>query len=340
MWLILASIVASCSSPSRHYVSSLKDFGYPNSISEPPEIHEALEQLQATKREIEYLSSQLAIAQRRHDQLERISNANRASRTSISTLPEELLLQVFEASVEHDPYLTTRLLFVCRRWHNVAIKAPHLWASISFKFGNEWDMKCAAGKAKAMYMAHIARSGSNPLHIHIDIAGLKSSRDRLHDFISTYILSLEPGMDAERVMNARIDWPTSWTPPDDSPRNIIHICELFEWLKESDDVQRNRWETLSLALPGGKEEQDQFWPLFCYTAPNLTSFTASNLFDHMLYCHASPRFPCLEALSISGCVPSLYNLSRRFNHMLITRIEIIFKWDSDYPYRGLARISL
>lgn len=196
--------------------------------------------------------------------MERIINANRASRTSISTLPEELLLQVFEASVEHDPYLTTRLLFVCRRWHNVAIKAPHLWASISFKFGNEWDMKCVAGKAKAMYMAHISRSGSNPLHIHIDIAGLKSSRDRLHDFISTYILSLEPGMDAERVMNARVDWPTSWTPPDDSPRNIIHICELFEWLKESDDVQQNRWETLSLALPQGKEEQPILAPILLY----------------------------------------------------------------------------
>ncbi|KIM20783.1 hypothetical protein M408DRAFT_30083 [Serendipita vermifera MAFF 305830] len=107
--------------------------GYKNLGSKPPEIHEALEQLQATKREIEHLSSQLVGAQRKYDRLERVINEYRASRAPIHTFPEELLLQVFDASFEHDSYLAASLLFVCRRWHSIFIGASRLWAHILLK---------------------------------------------------------------------------------------------------------------------------------------------------------------------------------------------------------------
>ncbi|KIM20792.1 hypothetical protein M408DRAFT_30090, partial [Serendipita vermifera MAFF 305830] len=305
------------------------------SISDPPEICHALEQLEATKREIEQLSSRLTVLQKKHDKLQQTINAYRASCAPIHAFPDELLLQILEEYTEHDPYLAASSLLVCRRWHNIALHAPQLWNYIEFTFSNEWDMKRAAALSKTMYMACLARSGSRQLHIRIDIAGLNTSSDRLRDLVLAYILSLEPEMDARQAKDASTRWSSSWLLPKNSLSYISHVYQLFRWLTGSDDAQRHRWETLSLALPAGKEDRNGFWSLFCCTAPNLTSLSVTNFFDSMIRRDASPRFPRLESLAVSGRIAFLRNLSPGIDTTSITRLEIIFTeplaytWASD-----------
>lgn len=87
-------------------------------------------------------------------------------RTSVSSLPNEVLSAVFEAALVSSqsnrswPHIELLVTRVARRWRDVALSTPQLWTYVYIPWG-------AKGRAKAE--VYLSRSGALPLDLFLDI---------------------------------------------------------------------------------------------------------------------------------------------------------------------------
>ncbi|KAG8891811.1 hypothetical protein FRC01_014505, partial [Tulasnella sp. 417] len=86
-------------------------------------------------------------------------------RTSISDIPEEVLIDILEIFLQLDPLNRTsilcRLRLICRWWEQVIRRTPSFWTNISSFDGAKWTK--------------LASNYSRPLLLKVDIAGLSKS---------------------------------------------------------------------------------------------------------------------------------------------------------------------
>ncbi|KAG8907117.1 hypothetical protein FRC01_007816, partial [Tulasnella sp. 417] len=86
-------------------------------------------------------------------------------RTSISDIPEEVLIYILEISLQLDQlnrtYTLCRLRLICRWWEQVIRRTPSLWTNISSFDGAKWTK--------------LASNYSRPLLLTVDIAGLSKN---------------------------------------------------------------------------------------------------------------------------------------------------------------------
>ncbi|KAJ7087020.1 hypothetical protein C8R44DRAFT_32347 [Mycena epipterygia] len=87
--------------------------------------------------------------------------AERNSIAFISTLPNEILVQIFSVYAEESSsgsgLYWTKLILVCRHWHALALGSPVLWSNIRFP----WEL------SEKRLLIQLDRSGAAPLKIEI-----------------------------------------------------------------------------------------------------------------------------------------------------------------------------
>jgi hypothetical protein len=91
----------------------------------------ALALIEACNSTIERLNKTLNQQSRQKHLLERRILTLRGNRSSLNRFPDELMLEIFKEASREDSLALGPILRVCRKWYNLAINSPSLWAVIS-----------------------------------------------------------------------------------------------------------------------------------------------------------------------------------------------------------------
>jgi hypothetical protein len=207
------------------------------------------------RRIIKNFSKQLVLSPKEPKSSSRLNKEIRHSETTapIHKCPEDVLLIVFYSIVGEDPKLATNLLFVCRQWYGIVVRAPRLWNHINVELGRSSCISTYSDTLMQHIMTCLQRSASSPLHIRLNLD----------------------------------DLPTKQTKPFEHPEGAM---EAIAVLVGENGEHMKRWETVEITFPsylssylGDDEGEDDLvvwentdtmnepiWRLFSYPAPNLT----------------------------------------------------------------------
>ncbi|KAJ6615215.1 hypothetical protein B0H10DRAFT_1950063 [Mycena sp. CBHHK59/15] len=124
----------------------------------------------------------------------------RNSISPISGLPNELLIRILTIYVVESDSLSnlkwTKLMYVCRRWHEVCIATQHLWSHIDISWRGDLERM----------IKQLERSGAAPLTIKIAFSSTLRHTGLLLEH-SARIISLDLAGEAQLIHNVIADIP-------------------------------------------------------------------------------------------------------------------------------------
>jgi hypothetical protein len=209
----------------------------------------------------------------------------------ISTLPSELLLDIFALCLSFDPTCSSIFLPVCRFWSDLALGAPHLWQTLHLERPTR-SHKSLLGQAECF----LRLSQDLPFDVELDLL----DEDGLDDVIPL----LQPcfnARDVGRWKRCAVTWLGETTEMEFStPLQNCSILEIFT---------RD-----PLDLSGLEPDPDQ---------PEQTALEAqkSQILDYMPFFR---QFPRPHELSLCASVFSLpIRISHPYTHLSFTRLIIV-----------------
>jgi hypothetical protein len=223
------------------------------------------EQLKATEREYDSLIAELA---QNCSSNYPSTDPNSYINTGITSLPTEVLLDIFELSLLGHPRHITDVLRVCKRWHEIIMDEPHLWTNISITLTLS---KAENRQELAYYDLCIKRSRDKPLSVSIN--GEKIRQRPIYPNGGKIV-----GADPTDAMD---------------PTDTNYSERLWLFIRGDNDANIKRYRQLHLNInPGYEGVVHRFYgPLFLATAPNLTilalphALTEQDLFGFVSRCN-------------------------------------------------------
>lgn len=258
----------------------------PNTIREKIDLLHRQEQLITT------IEAQLIELRSQHERLEeelepyRIHSATQVTavtfahdtRCFIHRLPNELLLLMFELVIhdvslyfEHHRFNLGKVLQICKRWYNLVMHSPSLWARI--QIANVMRFVGVQGQQPPIrYIeACLLRSQGLPLDIELNFTALDANnyiKAELFAYAEALVDEEESDPIFEQIHNQ--EWIF------DSSVFQVKFDQFLHFLFGEDGQHPGRWQTLTISLPQEEDFADLIW---LRMAPTMTNLTSVEIFE-------------------------------------------------------------
>jgi hypothetical protein len=202
--------------------------------------------LAACEERIVHLERQLSIEHELRDSLLNELQQETNAPTHIS-LPNEIIFQIFEAVVAVDSPTMRHILLVSRRWNQMAMSQPSLWARLSFQVPETMAINYLLESTRYAKQA-LLRSGELLLDITIDF--------RAAGDLDTIAFS-EAGFGFQVPKHLLTDWWYSWryhsSPSRSSSCTFVEITRniFFEFMRSLIHQASHRWRTFTFKTTSG-----------------------------------------------------------------------------------------
>ena len=288
----------------------------------PVEVKKKIEALTRARGLVKKFTKKLQAAQKECDWLEKELAGYLDATAPVHACPPEVLSVIFQFYLKENPRMLRLLMLVCRRWYNIVVNDPTLWAKIRIRIDeNDSDYKQLALEESLYTKACLQRSQSCLLDINIDLVFLQHTSTRVVRSMNEHIKKLL-GADSHIADNVE-----DWIEQLDVERfdllainadgNPSYILDVIKTLVGNNGEHMSRWSILGLSLPAfDKQLAFQVWRLFEGETPNLTHLAVDKVgyaYDN-LGSQFSCAFPNLSAIKflIAGPAPNLDFLALSF----------------------------
>jgi F-box-like len=226
------------------------------------------------------IRSKLAVCEERIAQLEQQLLLEREQRDSLlaqlqpqrnpytdTSFPNEIILKIFEAVVAVDSPTMRRILLVSRKWNQMAMNQPSLWARLSFQVPETMAINYLMESTSYTKQA-LLRSGDLLLDISIDF--------RAAGDLDTIALS-EAGFGFQVPKHLLTDWWYSWryhTSPNRKDSCVfVEITRgiFFNFMRSLSHQASHRWRTFTFKSTSGlshrsSDNRSDFSPILFYVS--------------------------------------------------------------------------
>lgn len=249
-------------------------------IDVPEFIQRKVDLLHHQERQIVAIESQLKELKERHAELEaqllpyRIINQLAPSENAaINRCPDEILIFIWWRLFDTDhPFWhckhpsIRRLLLVCKRWFRLLMNTPTLWTRISIL--NTWALfhPCGEESQVPYISACIQRSQAAPFDVRLDLGEFPIRSEYIKKQILKLLFSICDKDEKNRIETHVQQWDTDFS----SDLFETRFEQALKYLTGA-NLDAQRWDRLSLALPQSYEVVNHIWASLGGSFPNLTS---------------------------------------------------------------------
>ncbi|KIM26424.1 hypothetical protein M408DRAFT_330597 [Serendipita vermifera MAFF 305830] len=266
------------------------------------------------------------------------AQSTRGSPSSVHTLPDEILLIIFEYRVWWDHPSILDLLFVCRRWSKLISHSSILWTRIQIKprFPHTECFNWATYVGTCL-----SRSSDLPLHVCIDLSYIWSREGFFSETIAKAVLEyVDQGRHKEvirglnfanlRLPSARYDRFRG--------RVIIAIARAT-----GHGALLRRWKSLYLKLPTrGFTTEEWTWDKLAGTAEGMESLTIVNMAGVNSNTVSFPHLRHLSLLKDDDAHPDIGDISSLDIYepsLLHLEYQVTAHWDNLKPLANFAHLE-
>jgi hypothetical protein len=197
------------------------------------------------------------------------------TRCPIHRLPNELLHLIFEFIVHgigsSHRHSLGRLLRICRRWYNLVMHSPSLWACIDI-FDPMLFFRVRERQAAIQYIeACLLRSQSLLLDIYLEFDELNASdyiKVELYDYAEALVDQDEHNYIFDKIYSEQWEF--------NSPAFQSKLDHFLRCLLGEDGQHVKRWQTLVISLPPDEMVADLVW---LRMAPTMVNLSSIGIFD-------------------------------------------------------------
>jgi hypothetical protein len=186
----------------------------------------ALALLTACNDTINGLYKKLDQQNRQKHLLEQRIRAVRGQRSLLGRIPDELMLDIFKKATLHNSLTLGPILRVCRRWYNLVINSPSLWATISLSLRN---VPTTAGIRRRIQYAESAIRNSKEAPLDFDLS-LPFAFSLVETMVDKLVGTDDPFYDSDDSDDERLEDMYKWV--EEAINNDQEGLPLYEDINE------------------------------------------------------------------------------------------------------------
>lgn len=220
----------------------------------------------------------------------------------IARCPDEVLLLIFEHFLNSDHPLIRILLFVCKRWYDIVMNRPCLWARIKIDDAlTLFPYKYCPSLTQAPYIiACYERSKGLPLDVELFLYEFPSIQEYLREELYRAARGITDDSEHDEIAGKIFekDWDH------DSKWINTELSRTLDCIFGANDTNIKRWRSLELCLPSHEETARTIWRRIRQSTFSVVKLDITNLpseWDEQERDQSDvPHLPLIQHLAFEG----------------------------------------